>query len=91
MVQDVTLDLVLVQDRYLFLQLGLFELLVFQQLVSYHKTLVVSLANRLLYLLIVCLNGKIHRFDPRVDFFIDLKRLLFLQEDSLGHVCIDGH
>ncbi len=71
---------------------GLFlaKFLIFEQLVSDHKTFIIPLLDRLLYLLVVGLIGQVHGLDLLVDVFIDLKLVIFLNRQVNGQVRIDG-
>ena len=66
------------------------KLLVLQQLVRDHKTLIISLLNRLLDLVVVGLDGQIHALHLLINALINFELLVFLNRQVNRHVRVDG-
>ena len=91
MVQDVALPFVADEVVYRVLGCLISQPLVLEQLVGYHEALVVSLLYRLLYLLVVGLDRKVHGLHLVVHLLVDLELVLPVEKDGVGHVSIDRH
>ena len=78
LIENVAFHFVTVEVNNRFLCDLFSKLLIFQQLISNHEALIVSLFYRFLYLLIVCLDRKVHGFHFIIDPLIYLELVFSL-------------